>query len=90
MLWWNSPTRDSQALITGVKLEVIGEEFRGTLSTRTRRGFSVKDRKLDPLGENGEFHTLVLVCPLYPNSFELKSMRKTRERGVAYLVVSIA
>jgi diphthine-ammonia ligase len=79
------------ALITGVNLEVIGEEFLGyVINKDTGADFLSRIGSVDPLGENGEFHTLVLACPLYQNSFELKSMKKIREGGVAYLVVSIA
>jgi uncharacterized protein (TIGR00290 family) len=79
------------ALITGVNLEVMGKEFLGSVINKdTSADFLSKIGTVDPLGENGEFHTIVLECPLYPKSFKVKSMEKYVEKGMAYLVVSIA
>jgi diphthine-ammonia ligase len=79
------------ALITGVNLEVMGKEFLGSVINKDAGAdFLSKIGTVDPLGENGEFHTIVLECPLYPKSFKVKSMEKYVEKGMAYLVVSIA
>jgi diphthine-ammonia ligase len=79
------------ALITGVNLEVMGKEFLGSVINKDASAdFLSKIGTVDPLGENGEFHTIVLECPLYPKSFKVKSMEKYVEKGMAYLVVSIA
>jgi diphthine-ammonia ligase len=79
------------ALITGVNLEVMGKEFLGSVINKDASAdFLSKIGTVDPLGENGEFHTIVLECPLYPESFKVKSMEKYVEKGMAYLVVSIA
>jgi uncharacterized protein (TIGR00290 family) len=79
-----------KALITGVNLEYLGEEWLGfIISKETRDSFLSKIGSADPLGENGEFHTLVLDCPLYSKSFEVKSVEKKSAKGMAYLNVSI-
>ena len=79
-----------KALITGVKLKYLGEEWLGfIISEETSAEFLSKIGSVDPLGENGEFHTLVLECPLYAKSFKVKSVEKKAAKGMAYLNVSI-
>lgn len=79
-----------KALITGVTLKYLGEEWLGyTISKETSASFLSKIKSVDPLGENGEFHTLVLECPLYKKSFKVKSIEKKSAKGRAYLNVSI-
>jgi diphthine-ammonia ligase len=79
-----------KALITGVNLKDLGEEWLGfTISKETSSEFLSKIGSADPLGENGEFHTLVLECPLYSKPFRVKSVERKAARGMAYLCVSI-
>ena len=79
-----------KALITGVNLKHLGEEWLGfTISKETSAAFLSKIGSVDPLGENGEFHTLVLECPLYAKSFTVKSVERKAAKGMAYLNVSI-
>lgn len=79
-----------KALITGVNLKDLGEEWLGfTISEETGTEFLSKIGDADPLGENGEFHTLVLECPLYGKPFKAKSVEKKAAKGMAYLNVSI-
>ena len=78
------------ALITGVNIERMGEEFLGySINRDTTTDFLSKIGTVDPLGENGEYHTLVLECPLYTKSFKAKSMEKNVEKSMAYMVVSV-
>jgi len=79
-----------KALITGVNLKYLGEEWLGfTISKETGASFLSKIGSVDPLGENGEFHTLVLECPLYAKPFKVKSVERKAAKGMAYLNVSI-
>jgi uncharacterized protein (TIGR00290 family) len=79
-----------KALITGVNLSCMGEEWLGfVISNETSADFLSKIGSVDPLGENGEFHTLVLDCPLYAKPFKVKSVEKKTAKGMAYLKVSI-
>jgi diphthine-ammonia ligase len=79
-----------KALITGVNLKYLGAEWLGfIISKETSASFLSKIGSADPLGENGEFHTLVLECPLYTKSFKVKSVEKKSAKGMAYLNVSI-
>jgi uncharacterized protein (TIGR00290 family) len=80
-----------KALICGVNLKYLGEEWLGfVISTETGAGFLSEIGNVDPLGENGEFHTLVIECPLYTKPFRVKSIRKKASKGMAYLNVTIA
>ena len=79
-----------KAMITGVNLKYLGEEWLGfIISKETSANFLPKIGSVDPLGENGEFHTLVLECPLYGKSFKVKSLEKKTAKGMAYLNASI-
>jgi uncharacterized protein (TIGR00290 family) len=79
-----------KALITGVNLKYLGEEWLGfVISKETGDSFLSKIGSVDPLGENGEFHTLVLECPLYAKPFKVKSVERKAAKGMAYINVSI-
>jgi uncharacterized protein (TIGR00290 family) len=79
-----------KALITGVNLKDLGEEWLGfVISKETSGQFLPKIGDVDPLGENGEFHTLVLSCPLYAKSFEVTSVQKKAAKNMAYLNVTL-
>jgi diphthine-ammonia ligase len=79
-----------KALITGVNLKDLGEEWLGFIISKETGGeFLSKIGSVDPLGENGEFHTLVLECPLYGKPFRVKSVERKAAKGMAYLHVSI-
>ena len=79
-----------KALITGVNLQYLGEEWLGfTICEETSASFLSKIGNVDPLGENGEFHTLVFDCPLYMKSFMVKSVEKKTAKGMTYRKVSI-
>ena len=78
------------ALITGVNLKDLTEKWLGfVISKDTREEFLSKIGSVDPLGENGEFHTLVLDCPLYSKVFKVVSVEKKSAKGISYLNVSI-
>jgi diphthine-ammonia ligase len=79
-----------KALITGVDLKFLGEEWLGfTISEETAASFLSKIGDVDPLGENGEFHTLVLESPLYAKSFKVKTLERKLGNNMAYLNVTI-
>lgn len=79
-----------KALITGVNLDYMDEKWLGfIISKETSPEFLPKIGDVDPLGENGEFHTLVLECPLYAKSFEAKSIEKKLTKDMVYVIVDI-
>ena len=74
----------------GYKALITGEKWLGfVISKDTRAEFLSKIGSVDPLGENGEFHTLVLDCPLYSKVFKVVSVDKKSAKGISYLNVSI-
>jgi uncharacterized protein (TIGR00290 family) len=78
------------ALITGVDLNHLGEEWLGfVINQKTGSDFLSKIGDVDPLGENGEFHTLVLECPLFKKSFSVLNSKKSVKGNIAYLNVTI-
>jgi diphthine-ammonia ligase len=79
-----------KALITGVNLKYLGEEWLSfVINEESGAEFLSKIGDVDPLGENGEFHTLVLECPLYVKPFKVKSFEKKVAKDMAYLNVTI-
>jgi diphthine-ammonia ligase len=79
-----------KALVTGVNLKSLGEEVLGfIISGETLDDFLSKIGSVDPLGENGEFHTLVLECPLYSKPFKVTFSEKRIVENIAFLKVSI-
>ena len=58
-------------------LEYLKEEWLGfVISQQTGSSFLSNIGTTDPLGENGEFHTLVLECPLYNRKFRVQAIKK--------------
>ncbi len=79
-----------KALITGVNLKNMGKTWLGfVISKESSEHFLEKIGTVDPLGENGEFHTLVLDCPLYGNSFKVTSTEQNVSNNIAYIKVSL-
>jgi len=79
-----------KAIVIGVDIKVLREEWLGfILSTETANKFLSETKGLDPLGENGEYHTIVIECPLYPKPFKAKSTKKIIEKNQGYLIISI-
>ena len=79
-----------KAVVTGVNLKMMGEEILGfIISKETSVMFLSRIGENDPLGENGEFHTLVLDCPLYSKHFRLQTCEKKAVKNFVYLKVSI-
>ncbi|WNZ29889.1 MAG: ATP pyrophosphatase [Candidatus Bathyarchaeota archaeon] len=79
-----------KALITGVDLNYLGKEWLGfVISKESGAHFLKKIGTADPLGEYGEFHTLVLECPLYGKSFKVTSTENMLENNIAFIKVSV-
>jgi uncharacterized protein (TIGR00290 family) len=79
-----------KATIICVDARYLGEEWLGfTLSSETASKFLSETEGVDPLGENGEYHTMVIECPLYSKPFKIKSSEKLIRENLRYLIVSI-
>ena len=79
-----------EAIIIGVDTRYLEEELLGfTLNRETADDFLSRAGCADPLGENGEYHTLVTYCPLYPKPLRIKSAKKVTADNITYLMLSI-
>ncbi len=79
-----------KATIIGVNTKCLTDEWLGfTISSETAKAFLSKTRQIDPLGENGEFHTIVVESPLYSNTFKIKTLEKVTEKDVVYLRIEL-
>lgn len=77
--------------IIGVDTRLFGKEWLGfTLSRENLDDFLGGIGDADPLGENGEYHTLVLDCPLYSRRLEVRSSTALQAGSLKYLRVEVA
>ncbi|MEM0100992.1 MAG: hypothetical protein QW522_01975, partial [Candidatus Methanomethyliaceae archaeon] len=70
--------------------DYLDENWLGFIISKENLNFFLnKIGKIDPLGENGEYHTLVIDCPLYKNPINIKSWKKIRSGKYSYIVCEI-
>ncbi len=80
-----------KATIIGVNTKYLTDEWLGfTISSETAEAFLSRTQQIDPLGENGEFHTIVVESPLYSNTFKIKPLEKITEKDMTYLRIMIS
>ena len=80
-----------KATIVGVNTESLSDEWLGfTISHETAETFLSRTHKIDPLGENGEFHTIVVDSPLYSKAFRIKPLEKIIEKDMTYLRLTLS
>jgi diphthine-ammonia ligase len=85
-----NPTSTFKATIIGVDTNHLGEEWLGfTLSKDTAAEFLSKTQGVDPLGENGEYHTICVESPLYSKTYRIKSMEKITDERMVFLRVAL-
>jgi len=79
-----------KATIIGVNTKYLADEWLGfTISSEAAEAFLSRTRQIDPLGENGEFHTIVVESPLYSNTFKIQPLEKITEKDVTYLRITL-
>jgi diphthine-ammonia ligase len=80
-----------KAAIIGVDNERLKKEWLGfTLSSETAETFLSGTQGIDPLGENGEYHTIVTESPLYSNTFRIKPLEKVTSKNMTFLRVTLS
>jgi diphthine-ammonia ligase len=80
-----------KAAIIGVDNKRLKEEWLGfTLSNETAETFLSRTQGVDPLGESGEYHTIVIESPLYSNTFRIKPVEKITDKNMTYLRVMLS
>ena len=53
----------------------MGESYLGKILTK-ELAQELQEKGIDPCGENGEFHTLVINCPLFSEAIELPNFTR--------------
>jgi uncharacterized protein (TIGR00290 family) len=80
-----------KATIIGVNTKYLTDEWLGfTISSETTEAFLSRTRQIDPLGENGEFHTIVVESPLYSNKFKIKPLERVTDKDMKYLRIALS
>jgi diphthine-ammonia ligase len=80
-----------KATIIGVNTKYLTDEWLGfTISSKTAEDFLSRTRHIDPLGENGEFHTIVVESPLYSSAFKIKPLERITEKDMTYLRLTLS
>jgi uncharacterized protein (TIGR00290 family) len=64
---------------------LMGEEYLGKILTK-ELAKELAEKGIDPCGENGEFHTLVLNCPLFSEAIELPNFTKITHNDYCFIV----
>lgn len=85
-----SPLSTFKATIIGVDTAHLSEEWLGfTLSKDTAAEFLSKTKGVDPLGENGEYHTICIGSPLYSQIYKIKPIEKITDKHMIFLRVEL-
>lgn len=85
-----NPPATFKAAIIGVDTKRLGEEWLGfTLSKDTAAEFLSKTQGVDPLGENGEYHTICIESPLYSKAYRIKQIEKIVDKHLVFLHVAL-
>ena len=63
----------------------MGEAYLGQILTK-ELAEELHQKGIDPCGENGEFHTLVLDCPLFSEAIELPNFTKITHNDYCFIV----
>lgn len=64
---------------------MMGEIYLGKILTK-KLAQELHQKSIDPCGENGEFHTLVLNCPLFSDAIELPNFTKITHNDYCFIV----
>ena len=79
-----------KAIIIGVDVQYLDEKWLGfILSAETINLFLDQNKNIDPIGENGEYHTIVTECPLYSKPFRSVISKKIAGKGLRYAIISL-
>ncbi|VXA91741.1 Adenosine nucleotide hydrolase [Flavobacterium sp. 9AF] len=73
-----------ETLIVSCNLQ-MGEGYLGKILTK-ELAYELAQKGIDPCGENGEFHTLVIDCPLFENKIQLPSFEVKTYENYCFIV----
>ncbi|UOK42429.1 MULTISPECIES: diphthine--ammonia ligase [Flavobacterium] len=63
----------------------MGEQYLGKILTKELAA-ELEEKGIDPCGENGEFHTLVVNCPLFSEAIVLPKYTTTTHNNYCFVV----
>ena len=63
----------------------MGESYLGKILTK-ELALELEEKGIDPCGENGEFHTMVINCPLFSEAIELPNYIKKIHNDYCFIV----
>ncbi|MDI5951155.1 diphthine--ammonia ligase [Flavobacterium sp. LB2P84] len=63
----------------------MGESYLGKILTK-ELAQELHEKGIDPCGENGEFHTLVINCPLFSGAIELPEFTRITYENYCFIV----
>lgn len=81
----------NQMLENGIETMIVscntmmGEKYLGKILTK-ELAQELHEKGIDPCGENGEFHTLVLNCPLFSGAIALPAFTKITYKNYCFIV----
>ena len=64
---------------------IMGEQYLGKILTK-ELAQELHEKGIDPCAENGEFHTLVINCPLFSGAIELPEFTKITYENYCFIV----
>ena len=64
---------------------MMGESYLGQILTK-ELARELHEKGIDPCGENGEFHTLVINCPLFSEAIELPEFTRITYENYCFIV----
>jgi diphthine-ammonia ligase len=73
-----------EAIIVAAKAELVSQDWVGRRVDRTFTDY-LKGKKIDPCGENGEYHTLVVNGPFFKRRIELTETKTIARDGFWFL-----
>ena len=81
----------NQMLENGIETMIVscntmmGEQYLRKILTK-ELAQELHEKGIDPCGENGEFHTLVINCPLFSGKIELPAFIKSTYKNYCFIV----
>ncbi|WPR73037.1 diphthine--ammonia ligase [Flavobacterium sp. NG2] len=81
----------NEMLANGIETMIVscnaqmGENYLGRILTH-ELAQELQEKGIDPCGENGEFHTMVIHCPLFKNPISLPTYTTTTHENYCFIV----
>jgi diphthine-ammonia ligase len=77
-----------KATVVRTKLDLLGVDWLGRLLDKTFYSDILKFSNVDPCGEGGEYHTVVIDGPTFKNKIEIQQIQKHKlDSGFGYLEI---